>query len=294
MLKIRRKPSRLDWLIFLCLLAGAALLLHRMFFDLNYRWNWGVIPTYLLRYDQEQQRWLANALLEGFFTTIRLSLWGMLLALLLGILIGVMRIAPRLAPRAISRIYVEFIRNTPALVLVFLFYYFVNDRILSHFAVEPLLRGSPPAMRRLLSFACGDLSLISPFISGAMTIGLFQAAYIGEIVRAGIQAIPAGQWEASRSLGLSKYHVMRLVILPQAIRTMLPPLAGEFINTIKYSSIVSIISIQELTFQGLQIMASTQATIEVWITITAMYLLLCFSLSVAVHRLERRLGGNRH
>lgn len=294
MLKIRRKPSRLDWLIFLCLLAGAALLLHRMFFDLNYRWNWGVIPTYLLRYDQEQQRWLANALLEGFFTTIRLSLWGMLLALLLGILIGVMRIAPRLAPRAISRIYVEFIRNTPALVLVFLFYYFVNDRILSHFAVEPLLRGSPPAMRRLLSFACGDLSLISPFISGAMTIGLFQAAYIGEIVRAGIQAIPAGQWEASRSLGLSKYLVMRLVILPQAIRTMLPPLAGEFINTIKYSSIVSIISIQELTFQGLQIMASTQATIEVWITITAMYLLLCFSLSVAVHRLERRLGGNRH
>ncbi len=265
-----------------------------MFFDLNYRWNWGVIPTYLLRYDQEQQRWLANALLEGFFTTIRLSLWGMLLALLLGILIGVMRIAPRLAPRVISRIYVEFIRNTPALVLVFLFYYFVNDRILSHLAVEPLLRGSPPAMHRLLTFACGDLSLISPFISGAMTIGMFQAAYIGEIVRAGIQSIPAGQWEASRSLGLSKYLVMRLVILPQAIRTMLPPLAGEFINTIKYSSIVSIISIQELTFQGLQIMASTQATIEIWITITAMYLLLCFSLSVAVHRLERRLGGNRH
>lgn len=294
MLKVRRKLSRLDWLIFTCLLAGAALLLHRMFFDLNYRWNWGVIPTYLLRYDQEQQRWLANALLEGFFTTIRLSLWGMLLALLLGILIGVMRIAPRLAPRAISRIYVEFIRNTPALVLVFLFYYFVNDRILSHFAVEPLLRGSPPAMHRLLTFACGDLSLISPFISGAMTIGMFQAAYIGEIVRAGIQSIPAGQWEASRSLGLSRYLVMRLVILPQAVRTMLPPLAGEFINTIKYSSIVSIISIQELTFQGLQIMASTQATIEIWITITAMYLLLCFSLSVAVHRLERRLGGNRH
>lgn len=294
MLKPRRKLSRLDWLIFISLLAGASLVIHRMFFDLNYRWNWGIIPTYLLRYDQEQQRWLANALLEGFFTTIRLSLWGMLLALLLGILIGMMRVAPRLAPRAISRIYVEFIRNTPALVLVFLFYYFVNDRILSHFAVEQLLRESPPLVRRLAALACGDLSLISPFISGAMTIGMFQAAYIGEIVRAGIQSIPSGQWEASRSLGLSKYLVMRLVILPQAIRTMLPPLAGEFINTIKYSSIVSIISIQELTFQGLQVMASTQATIEIWITVTVMYLALCLGLSTAVHRLEARLGRHRH
>jgi polar amino acid transport system permease protein len=293
MLKPRRKLSRLDWLIFICLLAGAALVIHRMFFDLNYRWNWGIVPTYLLRYDEEQRRWLANALLDGFFTTIRLSLWGMLLALLLGILLGVMRVAPRLAPRAIGRLYVEFIRNTPALVLVFLFYYFVNDRILSHFAVEPLIRDSPPVIRRLLSLACGDLTLVSPFISGAMTIGLFQAAYIGEIVRAGIQAIPAGQWEASRSLGLPKYLVLRLVILPQAIRTMLPPLAGEFINTIKYSSIVSIISIQELTFQGMQVMASTQATIEIWITVTAMYLILCLSLSTAVHRLERRLGGHR-
>lgn len=292
--RLHRQLGRLDWFVLAGLIGAAVFLLYRMFFNLNYNWNWGIIPTYLVRYDAERQRWVANALLEGLVTTIRLSVWGMLLALVLGVVLGVMRVSARLAPRLISRIYVEFIRNTPALVLVFLFYYFVNDRLLAHFEIDALIRHSPPAVRRVLALAAGDLTLISPFISGAMTIGLFQAAYIAEIVRAGIQSIPAGQWEASRALGLPRFLVLRLVILPQAIRVMLPPLAGEFINTIKYSSIASIISIQELTFQGMQVMASTQATIEVWITITAMYLVLCLGLSLAVHRLEQKYRQTLH
>lgn len=125
-----------------------------------------------------------------------------------------------------------------------------------------------------------------------ITLGLFQGAYIAEIVRAGIQSIDDGQWEASRAIGLNRWQQMRCVILPQAIRKMLPPLANEFINTIKYSSIVSVISIQELTFQGMQVMASTQVTIEVWIIITIMYLLLCFSLSLGVSVLEHKLANN--
>jgi polar amino acid transport system permease protein len=119
-----------------------------------------------------------------------------------------------------------------------------------------------------------------------ITLALFQGAYIAEIVRAGIQAIDTGQWEAGKALGLTRWKMMRLVVLPQAIRIMLPPLANEFINTIKWSSIVSIISIQELTFQGLQVMASTQATIEVWLTISLMYLAPCLALSLVVRRIE--------
>jgi len=290
---MRHSPKRLtllDWLVLLGLLALAGCIFYRLVFSLNYKWNWPIIPTYLIRFDSQQQRWVANVLLQGFFTTLKLSFWGMLLATILGVFMGLMRISPRLAPRLASRTYVEFIRNTPPLVLVFLFYYFVNDQILSHFEIETFFRRSSPAVQNLLAFVASEPESISPFISGVMTIGLFQGAYICEIIRAGIQSIPAGQWEASRSLGLKKWHLMRLVILPQAIRIMLPPLAGECINTIKYSSIVSIISIQELTFQGLQIMASTQATIEIWLTITLMYFLLCLSLSVAVHRLEIHLN----
>jgi polar amino acid transport system permease protein len=134
---------------------------------------------------------------------------------------------------------------------------------------------------------------ITQFLSGVITLGLFQGAYISEIVRGGIQSIERGQWEASSALGLTRRQQMRTVILPQAIRNMLPPLANEFINTIKYSSIVSVISIQELTFQGMQVMASTQVTIEVWLTITLMYLILCLCLSLAVNQLEHRLSQNR-
>jgi polar amino acid transport system permease protein len=128
------------------------------------------------------------------------------------------------------------------------------------------------------------------FLSGVITVAVFQGAYITEVVRAGIQSIERGQWEASYALGLSWWQQMRDVIMPQAVKRVLPPLANEFINTVKYSAITSVISIQELTFQGMQIMAATQVTIEVWLTITAMYLVMCLMLSFGVQWLERHLA----
>ena len=119
-----------------------------------------------------------------------------------------------------------------------------------------------------------------------ITLSIFEGAYITEIVRSGIQSIEKGQWEAADSLGLSRWQRMRLVILPQAIQRILPPLAGQFISTIKDSAIVSIISIQELTFQGMELMSTTYFTFEIWITITVMYLTLTLSCSLGVAKLE--------
>jgi polar amino acid transport system permease protein len=185
---------------------------------------------------------------------------------------------------------VELIRNTPPLVLVFIFYFFVSDQILPAIGADAFVRGLSPQWKERLAYFATSPELFVPFLSGVITIGIFQSAYITEIVRAGIEAIDDGQWDASKALGLNHFQQLRLIVLPQALRIMLPPLANEFINTIKYSSIVSIISIQELTFQGLQVMSSTQVTIEVWLTITMMYLLICLSLSMLVHRLEYRLN----
>ncbi len=287
-----KKPAVtvLDGLILMAAAGFFGLLGYRLFFSLNYKWNWSVIPTYLVRFDPEQQRWVANILLEGFFTTIRLSFWAMLFALLLGFLVGLMRISPRLFCRLTGRTYVEAIRNTPPLVLVFIFYYFVSDQLFSWLAVEDLFRAAPSAMQELLALLFSGPALIAQFLSGVLTLTLFQGAYIAEIVRAGLQAVDTGQWEAGKSLGLTRCRLLRFIILPQAVRIMLPPLANEFINTIKWSSIVSIISIQELTFQGLQVMASTQASIEVWLTVSGLYLVLCLTLSLIVRRLERRLA----
>lgn len=214
----------------------------------------------------------------------------MLPASLIGLCMGLLRSSRRLLFRLIGGTYVELIRNTPPLVLIFIFYFFVSAQALPLLGIEQYIRSLPdPAMRWVAVFM-SSAPLFTAFLSGVMTIALFQGAYIAEIVRAGIESVEKGQWEASYALGLSPLQQMVHVILPQAGRRILPPLANEFINTVKYSSIVSIISIQELTFQGLQIMAATRVTIEIWLTITVMYFLLCSLLSLAVRRLENRLA----
>jgi polar amino acid transport system permease protein len=285
-----RAALLLDVVVLASVLLFVSYIGYRLFFDLNYKWNWGIIPTYLVRFDSENQRWTANVLLQGFLTTIRLSIWGTLFAMIIGLLMGLMRVSPRLFFRLIGRCYIETIRNTPPLVLVFIFYFFISDQLLTFLGIEDLLRQSPESVQYYFSLFFATPGLINQFLSGMLTLALFQGAYIAEIVRAGIQAIDTGQWEAGKALGLTRWQGLRLIILPQATKIMLPPLANEFINTIKWSSIVSIISIQELTFQGLQVMASTQATIEVWITISLMYLLLCLSLSMVVRKIEKYLA----
>jgi len=288
-----RRTYRISWLDLLLialLLSFIVFVVYRLTYSLNYNWKWSIIPTYLVRYDPESGRWLPNILLQGLFVTIKLSIWGMFLAAVLGLLMGLARTSRRLFFKLCARTYVELIRNTPPLVLIFIFYFFVSDQILPAFGIESFVRNLSAESVDWLTLVATTPAMFIPFLSGVITIGIFQSAYITEIIRAGIEAIDKGQWDASKALGLHRWQQLRLVILPQALRIMLPPLANEFINTIKYSSIVSIISIQELTFQGIQVMTSTQVTIEVWLTITLMYLLLCLTLSIGVHRLEGRLA----
>jgi polar amino acid transport system permease protein len=109
----------------------------------------------------------------------------------------------------------------------------------------------------ILSLLMAEPSRVPIFISGAVALAVYEGAYITEIIRAGIQSIDKGQWEASSGLGFTRAQQLRYVIFPQALRRIMPPLAGQFISTIKDSAIVSVISIQELTFQGMELMAAT-------------------------------------
>lgn len=286
----KTRITRLDVVIITLLLILAGYIGYRLTMKLNYKWNWSIIPQYLWYFDEEEGRWTANVLIQGLLTTIRLSVWATLLATVLGVATGVMRTTPRLFNRLVSRTYVELIRNVPPLVLIFIFYFFVSSQIIPLLGVEEFIRTRDPNTLKVLGFLFSTPELFSAFISGVFTVALFQGAYITEIVRAGIQSIGKGHWEASYALGLSWSQQMRYIIMPQALKRVLPPLANEFINTIKYSAIVSIISIQELTFQGMQVMAATHVTIEVWLTITAMYLSMCLMLSFGVQWLERRMA----
>jgi polar amino acid transport system permease protein len=282
----KTKIGTLDLVIGAAIILAGMYLVYKISVGLSYQWNWGAIPQYFFRYDPDKGRWVANVLMEGFLTTIRLSVWTTFFATLIGIVMGMLRVSRSLFKRLVSGTYVELNRNLPPLVLIFIFYFFVSGQILPALGVEAFIRTADEKTQALMTFLFARPSLFTAFISALITLSIFEGAYITEIVRAGIQSIEKGQWEAADSLGLSKWQRMRLIILPQAIQRILPPLAGQFISTIKDSAIVSVISIQELTFQGMELMSTTYFTFEIWITITAMYLILTLSCSLGVAKLE--------
>ena len=282
----KTKITILDLVIGAVIVSTGIYIVYKISLGLSYHWNWNAIPQYFFRYDPDKRRWVANILMEGFFTTIRLSVWTTFFATLIGIVMGMLRVSRSLFKRLVSGTYVELTRNLPPLVLIFIFYFFVSDQILPALGVEDFIRAADDKTQALMTFLFARPSLFTAFISALITLSIFEGAYITEIVRAGIQSIEKGQWEAADSLGLSKWQRMRLIILPQAIQRILPPLAGQFISTIKDSAIVSVISIQELTFQGMELMSTTYFTFEIWITITVMYLILTLTCSLGVAKLE--------
>ncbi len=292
LLRSKTKLTTLDFILSLLLLLAIIYIVYKIKIGLSYKWDWSAIPQYFYRYDPAEKKWVSNILMQGFLTTIRLSFWATILATFVGTLMGLFRVSRSLFRRLIGGTYVELIRNLPPLVIIFIFYFFVGDQILPVFGMEELIRNSSESTQQIVTVLFAKPSLLTAFLSALVTLSIFEGAYITEIVRAGIQSIEKGQWEACAALGFTRWQQMRHVILPQAVQRILPPLAGQFISTIKDSAIVSVISIQELTFQGMELMSTTYLTFEIWITITVMYLILTLSCSLAVERLEIYMRKN--
>jgi polar amino acid transport system permease protein len=241
------------------LLAAALIwLLARGSAQLGYYWQWYRVPRYLLTHVDGQ--WIAGPLLSGLVVTLKITAISLLLATAIGLLTALLRLANSSLGRLLARIYLETVRNTPLLVQLF-FIYFVAAPVLD----------------------------LGRFTSAVLALSLFEGAYASEIFRAGIVSIHRGQWEASYSLGLNTPQTYHHVILPQAIRRILPPLASQAISLVKDSALVSTIAIYDLTMQGQAIVAETYLVFEVWFVVAAIYLMLTVSLSMAVHRLEKRL-----
>jgi len=285
----RPDRPRLGWLdaaILAGVAAFVAFIVYRVDSVLYYRWNWGRLWPYILQPDGSP-----GLLLIGFMTTLRLSFYGIALAAVLGLVFGLMRTSHRLFPRLLARGYVEIVRNMPPLVFIFIFYFFISNQITPLLGLDRIGHDLSPQAATALRILVADPRLLENFVSGLICLALFEGAYVTEIVRAGIQSIERGQWEAARSLGLGFWQTLRKVVLPQAIRRVAPPLAGQFITLIKSSSIVSLISIQELTFTATEIAVTTERVFETWIVVGAMYFVVCYLCSLAFGRLERRAVG---
>lgn len=210
-----------------------------------------------------KKRYKIGPLTVGLWNTLYISFVSILIAIVIGIVTGLCRISTNLALKKLAITYIELIRGTPLLVQIFIFYFFI-----------------------------GTVFKLDMVTSGIAALSIFAGAYIAEIVRAGIQSIPKGQMEASRSLGMNYFQAMRYVILPQALKRTLPPMAGQFISLIKDSSLVSVISITDLTKAGREIVSSTFSPFEVWFVVALMYLVLTSGLSFLVQLLERRLAAS--
>ncbi len=284
----KRRLTLVDFLLFGIVAAFVLYATYRVNDVLVYDWNWSRVLGFLVKYDQETQSWVSNLLLQGLATTLRLAVWATIFATVVGIVMGYWRTCETLSLRIVSRIYVELIRNIPPVVFIFIFYFFVSSQMFPALGIDSIDTEGEFAQSGLFHFMFGDPRLFSNFLAGMICLALFEGAYITEIVRAGIQSTPRGQWEAARAIGLSHFNVLRDIVIPQAVRKILPPLAGQFITLIKDSAIISLISIQELTFIAIEVAATTTRVFETWILVGSMYFVLCYSFAVLFAHLEKR------
>lgn len=204
-------------------------------------------------------------LIKGAGVTVEITAVAVFFGFLIGCVVGIARLCNFKVLRALANVYVDFIRGTPLLVQIFIVY----------FALPAVL-----GMR------------IDKFVAAVMACSINSGAYVGEIFRAGIQSIDAGQMEAGRSLGLSWWQTMRYIILPQAFKRIIPPLGNEFIAMLKDSSLVSVIGFEELTRNGQLIIARTYASLEIWSCVALIYLFMVVVVARGVAYLEKRFKQN--
>ena len=228
-------------------------------------WGWYVIDP------STKAGWInIKFLIGGFYATIALSLIAAVLSILLGLLVAMPGISDNKFLRAINRIYVEFVRAIPLLPMLFWVFY-----------------GLPVIFKSM-----GLNIQIDAFWGAIITLAISDSAFTAEIFRAGIQSIARGQTEAAQTIGLNYFQTMRYVILPQALRRILPPLANQFIYIVKMSAFASVIGMQELTRRANEIVVTEYGPLEIYTLLIFEYLILVIIISFGVRWLERKLGSN--
>lgn len=236
-------------LLCLAIASTGALVLYLLFSRMEYPWNWRVTWEYRRLY------------IQGLEYTLAISVGAICLGLILGLAGGFARISDNAFARETARLYVIIFRGTPLLIQIYIFYFCIAAAIYYENAVA----------------------------IGTFTLAAFSGAYITEIVRGGIESVERGQAEAALSTGLTRRQALRYVVFPQAVRRIIPPITGQFVSLIKDSSLLSVISVRELTKSSEVINATTYKTFEAYLPLAFLYLLLTFPLSHLTQRLERKL-----
>jgi len=218
------------------------------FSRVSYEWNWAAVWDY------------RQKLLQGWLVTVALSLAALVTSIVVGAVAAIMLRSGRPLLEAAARVYVELIRGTPLLVQLLIGFYVVATAV----------------------------GLENRYVAGVLLLALFSGAYMAEIFRGGLDAIPKAQVDSARAIGLTRWQSFRLVILPQAVRIVLPAVAGQLVSLIKDSSLLSVLSIGEFTFAARNVNSATYSTLESYLPLAVGYLALTLPLSALSRWLERR------
>jgi len=254
--KVKRSPFT-HIFMYIMVIGGVLLFFTRGTGQLGYDWQWYRMPRYI--YTVIDGEFIAGPLIKGLLVTLNITWISLVLMFVFGLATALFRLSDSIVARTVARGYLELIRNTPMLIQLFFIY-----------------------------FVLGPIFDIDRMTSAILALSLFEGAYASEIFRAGIISIHKGQHEAAYSLGLGTFHTYWHIILPQAMRQILPPLTGQAISLIKDSALVSTIAIYDLTQQANAIVAETFLTFEAYFTIAAIYLVLTITMSIIVNMMEKR------
>ena len=228
----------------------AAALFTFAFSQLHYGWNWEAIWTYRQKF------------IQGWLVTLAISAAALVGSLLLGVLTALARRARLLPLRYAAILYVELIRGTPLLVQILILFYVIANAF----------------------------GFDNRYAAGIITLSLFAGAYLSEMIRSGIESVRDSQLESARAIGLTQWQTYRFVIVPQVMRQLVPPLAGQFASIIKDSSLLSIIAVSEFTLNAQEVNAFTYSTLESYLPLAAGYLLLTLPVSLLGRLLERKFS----
>ena len=250
-----RPIARAAWVASWCLVALlTAAVFSFAFSQLHYGWNWEAIWQYRQKF------------VQGWLMTVAISAAALLVSVLIGVVTALARRARFLPLRYAAALYVEAVRGTPLLVQILILFYVVANAV----GVE------------------------NRYVVGVLALSLFAGAYLAEMVRAGIESIRDSQLESARAIGLTRGQTYRYVIFPQVVRQLIPPLTGQFASIIKDSSLLSVISLRELTKAAEVVNATTYRTFESYLPLALLYLLLTWPLSHLTRRLEKGIRNGTH
>lgn len=271
---VRQRPAAIEavpvrhvgrWVAAVVVLAIAASAVYTLASAPNM--HWGAVRHYLSQ----------RLILQGIVTTLELTVLAMLIGIVLGVIIAVMRLSPNPVVSAVSWFYVWFFRGTPVLVQIFFWYNLAT--------VLPYIGFGIPFTT--IHWQASTNSLIAPFLAATLGLGFNEGAYMAEIVRAGIISVDHGQTEAAQALGMTRLLLMRRIVLPQAMRVIIPPTGNETISMLKTSSLAFVASVPELFTRSQQIASATFEVIELAIVASIWYLAMTSILTVGQYYLER-------